>query len=167
MRWAYAIPVCMLFVSCRSGIVFNSSAGEITDHSQSAKGIDPYFKSKLYVEDPGHRKLVLNLLNGLSERGERAYDRNFTFCLGWDSNPEPLDRQSSVLPLNYHRLHYSWVTRKTFLLYICIYIYIFIYIYICVCIYKYIYICRICLLYIYIYIIYVYNILYIYIYIYI
>ena len=50
VRWAYAMPVCVLFVSSRSGIVFNSSAGVITDHSQSAKDIDPYFKSQLYVE---------------------------------------------------------------------------------------------------------------------
>ena len=42
--------VCVLFVSSRSGIVFNPSA--ITDHSKSAMGIDPYFKSQLYVETP-------------------------------------------------------------------------------------------------------------------
>ena len=48
------MPVCVLFVSSRSGIVFNPNAGAITDHSQSAKDIDPYFKSQLYVEDPGH-----------------------------------------------------------------------------------------------------------------
>ena len=55
VRWAYAMPVYVLFVSSRSGIVFNPSAGAITDYSQSAKDIDPYFKSQLYVEDPGHR----------------------------------------------------------------------------------------------------------------
>ena len=49
--WAYAMPVYVLFVSSRSGIVLNPSAGAITDHSQSAKDIDPYFKSQLYVED--------------------------------------------------------------------------------------------------------------------
>ena len=53
VRWAYAMPVFVLFVSSWSGIVFNPSAGAITDHSQSAKDIDPYFKSHLYVEDPG------------------------------------------------------------------------------------------------------------------
>ena len=53
------MTVCVLFVSSRSGVVFNSSAGAITDHSQSAKNIDPYLKSQLYVEDPGHRKPVL------------------------------------------------------------------------------------------------------------
>ena len=29
------------------------------DHYQTAKDIDPYFKSQLDVEDPGHRKPVL------------------------------------------------------------------------------------------------------------
>ena len=64
------------FVSSRSGIVFNPSAGAITDDNQSSKDIDPYFKSRLYAEDPGHQKSVLILPNGLSEPGERAHDRN-------------------------------------------------------------------------------------------
>ena len=63
------MPVCVLFVSSRSGIVFNPSAGIITEHSQSAKDIDPYFKSQLYVEDPGHRRSVLILPNWLSKPG--------------------------------------------------------------------------------------------------
>ena len=67
---------CVLFVANRSGIVFNPSAGAITDHSQSAKDRDPYFKSQLYVENPGHRKPVLILPNGLSKLGERPHDRN-------------------------------------------------------------------------------------------
>ena len=70
------MPVRVLFVSCRSGIVFNPSAGAITDHSQSAKDIDPYFKFQLYVEDPDHRKPVLILPNGPSKPGEQAHDRN-------------------------------------------------------------------------------------------
>ena len=49
------MPVYVLFVSSRSDIVFNPSAGAITDHSQSAKD-KPVFKSQLYVEYPGHRK---------------------------------------------------------------------------------------------------------------
>ena len=77
------MPVCVLFVYSRSGIVFNHSAGAITDHSQSAKVIDPYFKSKLYVVDPGHRKPVLILPNGLSKSGERANDRNLISDVGW------------------------------------------------------------------------------------
>ena len=47
---AYAMSVCVLFVSSWSGIVFNPSAGAITYHSQSAKDIDPYFNFQLYVE---------------------------------------------------------------------------------------------------------------------
>ena len=70
------MPVCVPFVSSRSGIVLYPSAGAITDHSQSAKDIDPYFKSQLYVKDPGHRKPVLILPNELSKPGERAHDRN-------------------------------------------------------------------------------------------
>ena len=77
------MPVCILFVSSRSDVVFNQSAGTITDHSQSAKDIYPYFKSQLYVKDPGHRKPVLNLPNGLSKPGVRARDRNFNVCRGW------------------------------------------------------------------------------------
>ena len=63
--------LCVLFVSSRSGIVFNPSADAITDYSQSAKDIDPYFKSQFYVVDPGHRKPVLILPNWLSKPGER------------------------------------------------------------------------------------------------
>ena len=69
-------PCVYFFVSSKLGIVFNPSAGAITDHSQSAKDIDPYFKSQLYVENPGHRKPVLISSNGLSKPGERAHDRN-------------------------------------------------------------------------------------------
>ena len=58
------VCVCVLFVSRRAGIVFNPTAGAITDYSQSAKDIHPYFQSKLYVEDSGHRKSVLILPNG-------------------------------------------------------------------------------------------------------
>ena len=53
------------------------------------------------VEDPSHQKPVFSLPNGLLEPGERAHDKKFTFCRGWDLNPQPLNRQSS--PLSYHR----------------------------------------------------------------
>ena len=115
IRWGEHIRCqCVLFVSSRSGIVFNLIAGAITDHSQSAKDIDPYFKSPLYVEDPGHRKSVFLLPNGLSKSGERAHDK-LNFRRGWDSNSQPLDRQSSVLPLSYHRFvcvffHVEYIT---------------------------------------------------------
>ena len=39
------MPVCVLFVSSSSGIIFNPSDSAITDHGQSAKDIDLYFKS--------------------------------------------------------------------------------------------------------------------------
>ena len=68
--------MCVLFVSSRSGIVFNPSAGAITDDSQSAKDIDPYFKSQLYVEDPTTESRYSFLPNGSSELGEREHDRN-------------------------------------------------------------------------------------------
>ena len=42
-----AVRVCVLFVSSSSGIVFNPSAGSVTDHSQLAKDIDLYFKSQV------------------------------------------------------------------------------------------------------------------------
>ena len=76
------MPVCVLFVSSRSGIVFNSSAGAITNHSQSVKDIHPYFQFQLYVENPSHRKPVVILSNGLRKPGERAHDRNLLSAVG-------------------------------------------------------------------------------------
>ena len=78
------MPVVVLFVSSSSGIVFNQSSGEITDHSQSAKDIDLYFKSNLYVEDPSHRKQVPILPNGRRKPGERAHvTQNFISASVW------------------------------------------------------------------------------------
>ena len=79
--------VCVLFVSSTSGIVFSQSDGAITDDSQSAKNIEPYFKSKRYIEYHGHRKPVLILPNTLSKRTESERAREINFCRGWDSNP--------------------------------------------------------------------------------
>ena len=76
------MPVCVLFVSSRSGIIFNPSAGAITDHSQSAKDIDLYFKSLLYVEDPSHQMSVLIFPNKRSKPEERAQDRNLISAVG-------------------------------------------------------------------------------------
>ena len=70
------MPVCVLFVSSRSGIVLHPNTGTITDHNQSAKDIYPYLKSQLHVEDSGHRKPILIIQNELNEPGERAHDRN-------------------------------------------------------------------------------------------
>ena len=84
MRLAYGMTVCVLFVSSRSGIVFNPSAGAITDHRQSAQDIDPYFKSQLYVEDPGHRKPVLILSNWLILENERTTKIKFPPWVGFE-----------------------------------------------------------------------------------
>ena len=66
------MPVC---VSSRSGIVFNPSADAITDHSQSAKDTDPYFKSQLYVEDPGKKNYLVLLFSGeISNMSEAVGD---------------------------------------------------------------------------------------------
>ena len=94
------MPVFVLFVSSRSGIICNPSASAITDHSQSANDIGRYLKSQFYVEDFNHRKPVLILRNGRNKPGKRA--QNINFCRVWDSNPQTIDRQSSVLPLSYH-----------------------------------------------------------------
>ena len=68
--------VCVLFVSSRSGVIFNPSAGAVTNHSQSVKDIELGFKIQVYVKDPGHRKPIRILPNGLSKPGERAHDGN-------------------------------------------------------------------------------------------
>ena len=86
VRLAHAMPVCVYcFVSSWWGFVYNPSAGAITDQSQSAKDIDPYFKSQLYVEDPCHRKPELILQNGLSKLGERARKTFFLPWVGFES----------------------------------------------------------------------------------
>ena len=73
------MPMCVLFVSGGSGIVCNPSAGAITDHSKSAKDMDPYYKSQLYVEDSGHRKLLLIYRMGcVNPESERTTEINFS-----------------------------------------------------------------------------------------
>ena len=72
---------CVLFVSSMSAIVFNQSAGAITDRSQSAKDIDTYLGSSSMCRT-GHLKPVLILSNWLSKPGERAHDRNFISAVG-------------------------------------------------------------------------------------
>ena len=105
LRWAYAMPMDVLFVSSTSYIVFNPSAGAITDYSQSAKNIDSHFNSQIYVVDPSHGNPVLILLHCLSKAGERAYVRNKILLLvGFEpTRPQLLDRQASFLLLRYHR----------------------------------------------------------------
>ena len=86
------MPVYVLFVSRRSGIVFNSSNGAMTEHCKPAKDIDPHFKFLLCV-GPRPPKA------GMSERTTEI----FISAVDRDSNPQPLDRQLSVLPLSYRR----------------------------------------------------------------
>ena len=49
------VSVCVLFVSSRSGFVFNPIVSVITDKGRSAKDIDQYFKSQHYVKDPASK----------------------------------------------------------------------------------------------------------------
>ena len=67
--------VCLLIVSSTSGIVFNQSAGALTDTANHRR-TRTRILSPSSLEDPGHRKLVLILPNGMSKHGERAHDRN-------------------------------------------------------------------------------------------
>ena len=76
------MPVGVLFVSSSSGIIFNPSTGTVSDDSQSAKDIDPYLKSQLYVQDSGHQKRVLILPNGLSKPREQAHVINLMSAMG-------------------------------------------------------------------------------------
>ena len=88
VRWAYAMPVCVLFVPSRLGIVFNPGAGAITDDSQSAKEIDPYFRSKR-CDGPCYCKPDFILWNGwVKPESVVAYDRNLISAVGgiWPYN---------------------------------------------------------------------------------
>ena len=67
--------VCVLFVSSRSGIVFNPIVSVITDKSRSAKDIDQYFKFQLHVDDPASQKTVR--ISPYCKLGERVHDRNY------------------------------------------------------------------------------------------
>ena len=65
--------MCVLFVSSTSNIVFNPSAIAITEHSQSAKDIDRYFKSRTAIcGGPRPPKAGTHF----SEPRERAHDKN-------------------------------------------------------------------------------------------
>ena len=76
MRWAYAMPVCVLFIPSRSGIVFQPDR-RCNHWPQSInEGHRPVFNALLYVKDSGHRKPVLILSNWLNKPGERAHDRS-------------------------------------------------------------------------------------------
>ena len=57
VRWANVMPMRLLFVSSTSDIIFNPSAGAITDNSQDK---DLYLKSQLYVKDPPPNICILS-----------------------------------------------------------------------------------------------------------
>ena len=90
-RWDYVIPICLLFVSSTSGIVFNPSAGAITADSQSSKDTDPYLSSSSTCRTPATESRYSFYRTGrVNLESERTTEINI--CRGWDSNPQPLDR---------------------------------------------------------------------------
>ena len=97
---------CVYCLSSRSDIVFNPSASAITDHGQSAKDIDPYFKCQLKVEGSGYRKPVLILPNGLSKPEERAHDRYLISAVDVIRIHNLLIDSPACLSLRYHRSTY-------------------------------------------------------------
>ena len=93
-RWAYAMPVCLQFMY---GIVFKMSADAIIDHSQSAKDIDPYFKSQLYWRTPVIESWYsLYRMGWVMPKSERTTEINFR--RGLNSNPQPADQCLTTRP---------------------------------------------------------------------
>ena len=84
--WTYAKQVYVLFMSSTLGIVFNPSAGVITDHSQLANDIYPYLKSQLYFEAlDTERQYSFYRMAWMNPESERTAEINF--CRGMDSTP--------------------------------------------------------------------------------
>ena len=97
------MPVCVLFVSSRSCIVFNPSAGAITIQLIS-EGHGPVFQVPALRGGLWPTKAGTHFTEWVEQtRRASARQKLNLFRRGWDSNPQPLDRQSSVLPLSYHR----------------------------------------------------------------
>ena len=70
-RWGGQMRFQCVHCLCLARLIsFQPNAGATTDHSQSEKGIDPYFIPQLYVKDSGHRKPVLMLPNGVIDLEE-------------------------------------------------------------------------------------------------
>ena len=81
---AYALSMRVLFVSSTFGIVFNPSADAVTDDSQSAKYIDPYFKFQLYVEDPAtESRYSFYRMSWLKPESERTTEIKFYRSVGF------------------------------------------------------------------------------------
>ena len=73
--------ICVRFVSSASDIVFNPSADEMTDCSQSAKDTEPYFKSQL-CGGPQEPKVGPNGPNGPSQPGASAWQKKLISAMG-------------------------------------------------------------------------------------
>ena len=85
VRWPYAMPVSVLFVPSTSGIDVNPSADTLTDHSQSAKDIDSYFKSQLYVVDPAtERRYSFYRMGRVNPESERTTEIKFPPWVGFE-----------------------------------------------------------------------------------
>ena len=85
VRWGGHMQCPCVHCLCLAGRVSFSTRApgqSLTTANQSAKDIDPYFKSQLHVADPDHSKPVLILPNGSSEPWERAHDRNQISAVG-------------------------------------------------------------------------------------
>ena len=89
------MPMCVLFVTSTSGIVFNQSGSAVTDHTNSKR--QRVLPSFIWRTPATKRPYSLYLLCWVNTKSERKTKINF--CNGCDSNPQPLDRQTSVLPL--------------------------------------------------------------------
>ena len=79
------MPVCVLFVSNRSGIVFNPRAGAITDDCQSAKDIDQYFSLSSMCRTPAtESRYSLDRLGQVNPESERTTEIKFPPWVGFE-----------------------------------------------------------------------------------
>ena len=96
------MPVFVLFVYSRSGIIFNQSSTAITDHSQSEKDktsiLSPSSMWRTPATESRHSLYRIGWVNPGNERTTEIY-----FCRGLGLNPQRRDRQFSVLPLHHNR----------------------------------------------------------------
>ena len=96
LRWAYAMPVYVLFISRTSNLVFNQSICTVTDNRQSEKDIDPYFKL-LLCGPPRRTKSRYSFDRICWVNPERKRRTEINFCHGLDLKPQHLDRQSIII----------------------------------------------------------------------
>ena len=102
VRWRYVVPVCVLFMFSTVGIVVIPSKCAITDHSQSGKDIDPLFlAASLWRTRVTKSRHSFYWMGWVNPKSECMTEINFWYW--WDSNPPPLYKQLSVLPLDHHQ----------------------------------------------------------------